>query len=248
MQPETTTTTRLETTDEVRGHQFVRLLSLAELRMIKAASDDKSRGAMCGLLVERGGLVVATNGHILATLRDPAMDPVEFPLHPTYGTSEPIPAGGIVIPSAVVEWAIKAVPKKSSLNVLQRAALMIRGNVAALVITDLSGWQERTWNHTETGRFPEWRNVWRNVVDSEATPFDHIGFDARYLERIAELAGVVYTGSTKFSVRIVALSFKGNDRAAEFQATYAGVTLRGLLMPLRLDTEGADAPKNGVPE
>lgn len=247
MQPETTTT-RLETTDEIRGRQFVRLLSLAELRMVKAAGDDKSRSALCGLHVEPSGLVVATNDHILATLRDPAMAPEEFPLHPTYGTSDAIPEFGLTIPTAVVEWAIKALPKKSSLNVLQRAALHIRANVAALVVTDLEGWQERTWALDSVGQFPDWRGVWRDVATSEPAAFDHIGFDSRYLERIAELANAVYTGSTKGAIHMVAFRFVSKDRAAEFQATYAGATLRGLLMPVRLDAEGDSAPKAGVPE
>ena len=107
-------------------------------KAVKAAagcvSDDPSRPSIQGVHVQDGKLQ-ATDGHIALTLTEVPMPAEDFPA--VSGFSHDVPTC-IIRPKELTD-ALKGIPKRPSVPVLQRLAIGRNGNPAALelVTTDL---------------------------------------------------------------------------------------------------------------
>ena len=144
------------------------LLLPKALQVVKAASKDETRFALCGIRIEPDGATVATNGHILARFR-PTMhpDPKEYPA--VEGCSAVDPDGAALapftIPSESVNALLKALPKQKGrvLPILNHIALDVaetnRNGHAVCATTDLENPQVIRPRKIDAD-FPTYQNVY----------------------------------------------------------------------------------------
>lgn len=215
--------------------QFVMLLSKQELELVGLASKDSGRGAITGMHVYPSGLCVATDGHILGTVRlNGRSDAADFPLRHSLADSQPIPEAGITIPGETVRAAIKALPKRTTLNILQHAALCVGDKLSALHTTNLDTWQEFTWRTEELGTFPSWQHVW----PKESLAVETWNPNGHYLTRLgAVLDKVVYPSRGTHIPQPISWRFYGPDNPIEFAVQVPDMDFRGILMPVRMERE-----------
>src|ERR1041385_2805119 len=144
------------------------LLIPKALQVVKAASKDETRFALCGIRIEPDGATVATNGHILARFRPTIHpDPKEFPA--VEGCSAVDPDGAALapftIPTDSVNALLKALPKQKGrvLPILNHIALDVaetnRNGHAVCATTDLENPQVIRPRKIDAD-FPTYENVY----------------------------------------------------------------------------------------
>lgn len=153
-----------------------RLLSRAEMDLAELVDKGCNRPALeCVHVTEKHSEV--TNGHYLVRIPACPMDPKEFPAVPGIGNG----AGDILIQGQALAGAAKAVPKKSSIPILN--ALHIGKSEDGSVVTastDLESPCVRTSKPPET-TFPDCDNVIPNAKEGAM----QFALSSTYLKRLA---------------------------------------------------------------
>lgn len=211
--------------------QFVALLSEQDLEMARFAErDDKFRHAYVAML--KDNRLAATDGHIAAVLRRTPLDVEEFPKRPGLEPSHwDASLDAFVLPVGVCDQARKALPKKTTLQVLRHAALWVGTDRAALYVTDLDGWREFGWWLDHGYVFPNLKVAWPVEFEQQ----DLVSFDAKLMER-ANAAAQAVLGSNKKQMQPLAWRFR-HGLTAEFFAEREGRELRGLLCQMKYEAE-----------
>jgi hypothetical protein len=101
------------------------LIPRKALEVVRAASKDQTRQALCGILIEPDGSTVATNGHSLVRFKPTYLDDAkEFPaIDGCNPVDEVLSLRPFILGSESVSILLKALPKKSRV-------LPILGNIA----------------------------------------------------------------------------------------------------------------------
>lgn len=159
---------------------YAATLTRKSLEMWRFASQNGSRAALTGVLLEPSGLLIATDSHLLAVFDTPESEdyspPEDFPLAKGSPPSLPIPLGGLWIPGEVLKRASKALPKRTTLPALRSAAVWIGEGVAALQTTDLDTWDRAEWRLSDDIEFPNWRRVWPTEVGEMPQCYGGVAF------------------------------------------------------------------------
>lgn len=205
------------------------LLTKAELDLHKFASKDASRYTLQALCVN-SEVTVVTDGHILASVNHDGLKDKDFPVIPGLVPKEFPKGQSMLIPIEAAAQAAKAIPKKTTIPVLTRAAL---GEDRKLYVTDLASSASYGDGQPFPGQFPNWE-----MIIPKEKPVFQVAADPTLLERIA--AYLRHHGAS--SVR---LTFYGEDRAIRLDAKMRddGQQAMFLLMPLRLENPDAEWPK-----
>src|SRR6185312_11917727 len=119
----------------------MRLLSKGHAVVTKAASTDETRYVLNGVYLEeteKGLKATATDGCILATVEDidKAMGAEDFPVNVMPKDAEN-GAVAAIVPTAAFNDIVKAVPKRVTLPVLERVAVVMGKATSTMGVTDL---------------------------------------------------------------------------------------------------------------
>jgi len=195
------------------------LLNKAELNLAKLASTDESRFALQGIAVQPSSTVV-TNGHYLVSIGHiEGFAEENFPETP--GLTHAKLQGTALVSRDAAIGAAKALPKKSTIPILQTAAL---GEDKVLYVNTLDSVQ--TFKSDLTGTFPQW-----DRIVPTAKPKADIVLNAGYLELLAKF--IKENGLKNVAVR---LTVYDNQTAVRFDAvTEDNQNLLAFLMPIRAD-------------
>jgi hypothetical protein len=125
-----------------------------------AAKDDTSGYSLNGICVEPDGAVAATNGHLLLTARSSRERDDNYPVKgvPEYRGD---PDGRVLINRDDVQRLIKAIPKKTTIPVLEYAQLTKAGNNGHVTIaaTDLSSVHVTAVDTSAQASFPNYAKL-----------------------------------------------------------------------------------------
>lgn len=215
------------------------LLNRATLGLAKLASKEETRYSLQGIAIEMECATV-TNGHYLVTVSHPqyAAEHIEdsYPETPGLVHREIKEGETVLVHSSAAAAAMKALPKKTHIPVLQHAAMSEDGK---LVTNDLDSVQ--SFSHKLDGQFPDWRRV---MPSGEVEYETYV--DARYLKALAEY--FIAVGNDRLpSVRMTIYADKKpskglrpdseerrNPSAMRFDLrTHDGQDVTAILMPLR---------------
>ena len=205
------------------------LLSKAELNLGKLADKDESRYTLQAIAVDSQCSVV-TNGHYLVTVEHGQFKDADYLATPGL---EPAVLNGKpkLIHRETAIAASKALPRKSTIPVLDTAALSTDGK---LYVNDLENVQ--VFTKEVTGTFPNWQMV---VPTGEPKPTTEIAFSSEYIELLAKF---FREHGEKDRPSVVRFTFYGNDHAMRIDGqTKEGQKVMALLMPIRI--EAADFVK-----
>jgi hypothetical protein len=204
------------------------LLNRTTLSLAKLASLEESRYTLGAIAIERS-LAAVTNGHYLVTVTHAGTsgEDASYPETPGLAPRDVAENETVLVHRDAALGALKVIPKKSTLPILQNAALGADGK---LYVNQLDSVQ--SFKSDVGGKFPNWRMV----MPSGAVKFE-TGVDARYLKRLAEYfienAGV----GAKAPVPVRMTFYRDAATAMRFDAATAdGQQITAVLMPVRLDS------------
>lgn len=207
------------------------LLDRQQLAVRHAASKDGNRFAVLNVNVSKDGEAAATDGHILVAVKRTAHEDQDFPIipgDPDGFTPNELPAAGISIPVAVVESAVKALPKpgRNPIPILQTARLDPKSDGSArLTVTDLDNPQHFHVKEAE-GSFPDYEKCFAAMDKPAAITF---ALDFDLLAKVAKAAGAFDCQDRKNI-----LTFTVIDNGSAIGITIPNDRFRALIMPCRL--------------
>lgn len=205
------------------------ILDRASLEMVRFAAKDNGRYQHAALNVtpER---VEATNRYFVAILKHSGMPAEDFPVVPG-DPSAPIPETGTLVPRAIVEKAIKALPKRGSIPILETAKVGANGNGGAcVVVTDLEN--PTILQGKVDAKFPA---LDKFLPSREDRPIKVV-LNAALLKAIADYAIAVNRGRAFVPVRLF-IGPEHVEDASRFEIPLSdGRMVEGAIMPM-LDTE-----------
>lgn len=219
------------------------MLNKANFLVTEFASKEESRYALTAIQV-RPEATVATNGHYLAWISTDSADPQNFPVVEGFeGGQKHFKPFLLDVESA--KAIAKALPRKTTIPVLQYAAVHVNGvtvespdgtktqdqdkgiQSVSLAVTDLERPQVFRPRVPE-GQFPKFEQV---IPDWEKDVAFEISVDPAYLATIAKSALDFQKGKAK---PILRMKFYTPDKAIRFDATNDnGQGMTVVLMPMR---------------
>lgn len=159
------------------------LLNKQSLGIAKLAPKEESRYTLNSILVTDKE-TVTTDGHMLTRVSHSAkMQAETFPVVPGQ-TGAPNGKGPIIIPASVALDALKTIPKKATIPILNNVAVYQSEDreTTTLVTTDMDS--PRSYAiRKQTGQFPSWEAVW-----TSKKPSAEVTLDAKLLLQIAKAA------------------------------------------------------------
>ena len=198
------------------------VIDRAAAAAVKFVSRDESRGALRAVRVTRE-FTESTNGHVLARIpldKTPAED---FPVVEGAGGGF---NGQVLVPVEIMERAIKAGPRKSTMRVLEGIHVgETEQGAPVCTVTDLES------PTVVKGRKVEgnWPNVER--VIPKADKYLRGGYDAKYIGWIADFAKR-YGNATNTMI----FHIEDKEKAARIEVPMAnGGTAIFVLMPVRVE-------------
>jgi hypothetical protein len=215
------------------------LLNRHNLNIAKLASKVRSRFTLDAIRITPNETVV-TDGHCLMTVST-----VQLP-----ASTFPDTANGL---TPVDDWkpfnlsaknALKALgnlPKRSTLPVLECAAITINGdtNNPQVITNDLEN--TASYHCEESASFPDWERV---MPKREDMPFV-IGLDARLLRALLDQFISLSESSAKTKVPVT-FRFKNGNSAVLMESHNSEQKMVGVLMPFRIE-ETTSTPWNSAP-
>lgn len=194
-----------------------RALSIATL-----VSNEESRFTLNGVLVTPDK-IVETDGHQLIVATLPTITPESFPTGNATKDFKPF-----LLPKKMAQEIERALPKKSSIPVLECAAVTVdEDGKASIVVTDLES--TRTWKPNMSGNFPDYERVMPKLENAEY----QCCYDARLLVRVLNEVGAFSSDPHKADC---ILSFQGPDQAVRIdRRDGSGQEITAVVMPMRGD-------------
>lgn len=208
-----------------------------------AVSGDDSRYFLQAVCVRSDGAVDATDGHILARVRDcyPSKDE-DFPQVAGVGSPfAPPDMKGLILPEATVQKLIGAMPKKSPIDILKCARVGYVDGHAYAVATDLSVPLVACVDEAQQQRFPKVETMLEDARKWDAAQTVSVCLDGALLAVLAKMAketgGTGKRGVT-LTMQIPAPTVEGGERPAvcnalRYTITGTEATVEGLIMPMR---------------
>jgi len=202
----------------------MRLLNRSNLETAKLCDADESRYALQHVLVTDKETVVS-NGHYLVRVGLPDGKPENFPI--VEGLSANGSNRNCLVPREMALDALKALPKKNTIPIINNAALSVtdgEGAKVTLAVTDLDTPKVLQTKEPTGSRFPAYE-----AILCKGEPEFEIVLSADYMERLCKLAKA-YNGSGA-----ARFSFYGKDKAMRIstKANYTGQSFEAILMPMR---------------
>jgi len=198
-------------------------LNKARLALAKLAPKDHSRYSIQGICVNQKHTVV-TDGHIIVMVEHPS-SPVQDKDFPQTPGLETYPVtGNVLVSTEAALAALKALPKKSTIPVIQNAALGTDGKIFVNTLDSVQSFQ-----HYMGGQYPNYEQVIpKDKPKAEVClNADLLISVAKYIaengdDRIPAMRLTIYDGST--AVRIDS-------------KTASGEPIMALIMPLRYEAK-----------
>jgi len=214
----------------------MKLLNRKNLEIIKLASNDETRQALNGILVD-GSTTVASNGHIAIEVKAQPLPSEDWPANSiNWAPEEPF-----IMDKKTVEKALKNIPKKQAMPILQNVAVGLiqvqDGDAKAYICqtTDL----ERTESleaQTVLGTFPKYQQIIPPFM-SEAL-YQRVGISAGYLKEVCSIL-------EKYQDSKIITLYVRKDQAAveESEGIKAKEAVQGANFPVVLTAEDEDKTK-----
>jgi hypothetical protein len=204
------------------------------------ASRDETRPAINGILLEKDGSTVATNGALMFMVGPIATKDDDFP---TIDGAKPgrLDKKERVLPRADAIKLSKAIPNEKQahgLGILGHTMLCHSDNgTVDFAITDLDSNQIMKIKPLDT-QFPNWRQV---VPDKSIEPDYQIGISVEILSDLVDFVKVARGKAYHYQPEIK-FSFTGRQSAIMFEApdNDKGQYVKGVLMPTRAIFESSD--------
>lgn len=212
-------------------------ISKATRAVTRFASRDECRLNLTGVLFEADGRQIATDGHILGVLTPEA---ARYPLadFPVVCGTPTDRAEPILIPAAVVEDAVKALPRRPVVAAYGIAHEVQNGGKPTLALTD-----KRTTRTVDPLNvdFPDYTQV---LPANEKFPLS-VGFNPAYLGQIAAAAADIGATSVRCEFQAAPparLPAKGKGKHGHADADHAAAAANGLdaVAPARFTMRGKD--------
>jgi len=161
----------------------MRLYGRRQLEIIKLASKDETRTALCGLYIDRDTTVI-TDGHKLVTITSQPKPQEDWPANSIPWEKDD--SAPFIISREQVEKALKNLPRKASMPILQNVAIGKIENEegrkdVACQTTDLDNTDKVEGREIEA-TFPNYKQVIPPYLDD--TLYQSIGISAGYLKEI----------------------------------------------------------------
>jgi len=164
----------------------MRLFNKKQLEIIKFSSTDPSRQALYGLLFD-GNKTVATDGHRLVYVESEPEEGVEWQANGVEWSENDKP---FIVHRPTIEKALKNIPKKPDLPVLENAAIGLKvvptGHPDKVICqtTDLDN-TENVEARTVDSKFPSYEQVIPDFKNPDQ--YQRVGVNARYLKEVCML-------------------------------------------------------------
>lgn len=215
----------------------MKLLNRKNLEIVKLASNDETRAALNGLLID-GNTTVASNGHIAIEVKAEALPSEDWPANSVKWSAEEKP---FIMDRKTVEKVLKNIPKKTSMPILQNVATGLiqveEGSAKKYVCqtTDL----DRTENleaRTIEGIFPKYQQI-IPPFESEAL-YQRVGISAGYLKEVCSILE-----KYKDSKMITLYVRKDQDAVKASEGVKAKEAVQGANFPIVLTAEDENKTK-----
>lgn len=203
------------------------LLNQKAFKLINAASTDPTRPNIAGVYLDEDGSAIATDGHMLVRFVDPCpTDPKDYPVMEGCDPTSDGKLKPVLIPRDTCQQILRAIPKKTTMPVLQTVALDVEKTnetgAPVLGINDLSSQQVFRPRKEDYG-YPEYKKV---VPTNKAKA--EIGLAINLLERFCKTMKALDVRYVKFEIR-------EPTEAITFEATTSnGEKVNGAIMPCRI--------------
>jgi len=202
----------------------MRLLSKGHAVVTKAASTDETRYVLNGVYLEeteKGLKATATDGCILATVEDidKAMGAEDFPVNVMPKDAEN-GAVAAIVPTAAFNDIVKAVPKRVTLPVLERVAVVMGKATSTMGVTDLQNPTIKVAQNID-GVYPKYEQIIPRDKPALA-----ISFDPEYMLKVCQIA-------KSFGLRGMKMEFTTPESPVKVSGKRDGQSLTIVLMPLR---------------
>lgn len=222
------------------------LLNKRNLAVVGATSKEESRYTLQAVCMEPDGSTVATDGRILARCSPAKADASNFPAN---GNGNPAGwAGRVLLPVDFVARAIKLLPKKNRIPILDNVAVGMEDkpdHEMLVAQADLPPQDARAV--PVKGIFPNYEATIPREIE---TPLAEVKLDVDLLMRLLKIAREFDAGRNDHSIR---LRIYGPERAVRIDAINRedGQEFTGVIMPLRADIvpkyKTGEADKGSVP-
>lgn len=208
------------------------LLNRSILGLAKLASKKQSRYTLQAIAVGKEQ-AVATDGHIMAVVQTKPMDDSAMPVIEGMAPRTLADGEQVLVSAEAASAALKTIPKRSNLPILQNAAMGADGK---LYTTDLEN--VSAFSHKVEGKFPDWKAV----IPREA-PVAEVSFDARKMIQLCD-----YIKQFSDAPCAVRLTIYSTQTAIRLDARTAdGADITCLLMPLLGKSKFAARPQEIAP-
>jgi len=156
----------------------------AECLKFVVPKHNESYYSLCNVLVDEGRLV-ATDEEALYVYNLDTPDEDEFPTYPAIEETDGLELPAL-IPKAAFEKAMKNIPKKTNLSILQHTQLVQKDNVHMLLSTDLETWDNVSFTRIKDIRYPDVQAIidWGDDVDDAPT----VALGVAKLEQLLKIA------------------------------------------------------------
>ncbi len=203
----------------------MRLINKDHAVVVKAASDDETRYIIQSVLIEeteKGIRTVATDGRMLAMVEDDnTLDVKEFPEN-VIPAGAPNGATSAIVPVQAIKDAVKGLPKKTTLPVLQNVLIVLGKDQTTLGTTDLETPKVITAKNIE-GTYPNYNQV---IPKSDKKNLS-IGFAPELMLRAFQIA-------KDFGLWGIKMEFSGPLCPVKMTGEKGGKRLTIVVMPVRL--------------
>ena len=158
----------------------------AECLKFVVPKHNESYYSLCNVLVDEGRLVATDEGALYVYNLD-TPDEDEFPTYPAIKETDflELPA---LIPKAAFEKAMKNIPRKTNLSILQHTQLVQKDNVHMLLSTDLETWDNVSFTRIKDIKYPDVQAIidWGDGDDVDDAPTVALG--VAKLEQLLKIA------------------------------------------------------------
>lgn len=179
----------------------MRLFTRKQLEIVKFASRDDTRIGLNGVYVD-GETTVATDGHRLLMVKSKQMENADWPANSIKWSENDKP---FTIPLTTVEKALRNVPKKVDLPILERIAIGLKevptGDADKVVCqtTDLDT-TDNVEARIQEGKFPNYKQVIPDFKDSDQ--YQRVGVSAGYLKDVCAVLEKYNPGSKMITLYV----------------------------------------------
>lgn len=214
---------RIAMAPKKKGARVERTLTRRHLALTEFADKNGNRPVLTGVYVDpKAGVAVAADGWMLLQMPLGKMDPQDYP--PTSGAGKVGMKEGI-IPASAVAAAVKGLPKRNTLPVLQNIRVTGDGNGKACLTTNDLEQARDSWVSLIEGTFPSYRQLMPKKLKRGNKKAREVTLSRDLLARLVRAMGEM--GADRVHLQITAF-----DHPVRVDIPYEDGEAQGCLMPM----------------